>query len=60
MTKRDYELRLKVLYLQLAVIDMNEREFLEKEGRRGIEAHRDEILDEINFINRELKKLRKR
>jgi hypothetical protein len=59
MTERDYELRLKVLYAQLALIDKYEKEFIEKEGRRGVEAHRDEILDEINYINRELKKLRK-
>jgi hypothetical protein len=49
---------LKVLYMQLAVIDKFEDEFLEKEGRRGVEAHRDEILDEIIFVNKQLKKLR--
>jgi hypothetical protein len=48
MTKRDYELRLKVLYAQLALIDKYEKEFIEKEGKRGVEAHRDDILDEIN------------
>jgi hypothetical protein len=60
MTERDYELRLKVLYSQLAIIDKYEKEFIEKEGRRGVEAHRDEILDEINHINWSLKKLRKK
>lgn len=59
MTERDYELRLKVLYAQLAIIDKFEDEFLEKEGRQGVEAHRDEILDEINYLNKKLKKLRK-
>jgi hypothetical protein len=60
MTEPDYELRLKVLYAQLALIDKHEKEFIEKEGRRGVEAHRDDILDEINHINRALKKIRKR
>jgi hypothetical protein len=59
MTERDYELRLKVLFSQLRLIDKYEEEFIEKEGSRGLAAHRDEILDEINFITRALKKLRK-
>ena len=59
MTERDYVLRLNVLYTQLAIIDLYEAEFIRKEGRRGVEEHRDEILDEINYINRKLKKIRK-
>jgi hypothetical protein len=55
MTERDYTLRLVLLYKQLALIDKYENEFLEKEGRRGLEAHRDEILDEIIYVNSQLK-----
>lgn len=58
MTERDYELRLKVLHAQLRLIDAYEDEFIEKEGRGGLNRRRDVILDEINYLNRKFKKLR--
>jgi hypothetical protein len=58
MTERDYELRLKVLYAQLRLIDAYEDEFIEKEGQGGLNRRRDVILDEINYLNKKFKKLR--
>ena len=59
MTERDYELRLNLLYAQLRLIDAYEDEFIEKEGRGGLNRRRDVILDEINYLNRKFKKFKK-
>lgn len=56
MTIRDIELRLKMLKDQLKLIDDFEDEFLEIDGIRGLEKRRDNILDEINYLNRLKKK----
>ena len=56
MTIRDIELRLKMLKDQLKLIDNFEDEFLEIDGIRGLEKRRDNILDEINYLNRLKKK----
>jgi hypothetical protein len=56
MTIRDIELRLKMLKDQLKLIDDFEDEFLSIDGIRGLEKRRDNILDEINYLNRLKKK----
>lgn len=56
MTTRDIELRLKMLKDQLKLIDNFEEEFLSIDGKRGLEKHRDAILDEINYLNKLKKK----
>ena len=56
MTIRDIELRLKMLKDQLTLIDDFEDEFLEIDGKRGLEKRRDAILDKINYLNKLKKK----
>ncbi len=56
MTIRDIELRLKMLRDQLKLIDDFEDEFLNIDGKRGLEKRRDAILDEINYLNKLKKK----
>lgn len=57
MTKRQLKNRLKVLFQQLELMNRYPESFLENIGKRGIENTIDDILDEINEINRALKKI---
>lgn len=45
------------LLTSLKIISLFEKEFEEKLGRRGKEAYIDDILDQINVINKKLKKI---
>lgn len=56
MTKREIELRQKLLRQQLTLINLYTREFLERLGKRGLEHYIDEILDEMNYLDKLSKK----
>ena len=45
------------LLITLKIINLYEKEFDEKLGRRGKEAYIDDILDQINLINEKLKRI---
>ena len=53
---RDIELRLKMLKDQLKLMGNFEDEFLNIDGKRGLEKRRDAILDEMNYLNKLKKK----
>lgn len=55
MKQNDIINRIKLLILQLKVIDLDRKSFIKQEGERGIEIRVDEILDEINDLNRKIK-----
>ncbi|MEM6320632.1 MAG: hypothetical protein AAF960_23385 [Bacteroidota bacterium] len=56
MTKRDIELRQEVLKQQLTLINLYSDDFLERLGKKGLEHYIDEILDEMNYLDKQLKK----
>lgn len=51
--------RLKILYQQLQVIDIDTQSFIDSLGQNGLYSFIDEILDEINERNRELEEIQK-
>ncbi len=57
MSKKDILQRLKSLSDQLKLIHQYRDEFLNIEGRRGLEKRIDAILDEMNALNKQLKEL---
>jgi hypothetical protein len=52
MNKRDILQRLKILSDQLKLIHQYKDDFLQIEGRRGVENRIDSILDEMNELNK--------
>ena len=55
MTLREIKNLLKLLNDQLQTIRENEKEFIEKEGKRRLELRIDSILDRINYLKNLLK-----
>lgn len=56
LTKRDIKNRIKILKQQLSIITSYKTHFIELLGRSGTESLTDEILDELIFLEKELKK----
>ena len=50
MTKQDAKNRLNLLFLQLRVMQVDRRSFIENEGESGFEKRTNAILDEINVL----------
>lgn len=55
MKEQDIYNRLNILFQQLHVIDIDEKSFIEKEGKIGLRKRIDNILDEINELRRKLR-----
>ena len=51
--------RIRILFQQLQVIEMDYESFEDNLGKRGVNAFIDDILDEINERKRELTKIKK-
>jgi len=56
MTKKEIEQRQKILNQQLTLINLYTDEFLERLGKKGLEHYIDEILDEMNYLDKLSKK----
>ena len=56
MTRRDAYNRLRILYQQLEIMDAYPESFLEILGTKGFQERIDEILDEIIFLKKWIKK----
>lgn len=56
MTKKEIRQRQKVLKQQLILINLYTEEFLERLGKKGLEHYIDEILDEMNYLDKLSKK----
>ena len=56
MTLREGKLLLINRLQQLELINQYEDEFIEKEGKRGVEQRIDHILDDINFLREFIKR----
>ncbi|MGK0364812.1 MAG: hypothetical protein ACI85O_001870 [Saprospiraceae bacterium] len=52
MTKQDAKVRLNLLFLQLRVMQVDRKSFIENEGESGFERRTNTILDEINILRK--------